>query len=168
MSQYKRVLKVGEQVEARLRSWTMGKTKGKGSPYIKVSFEGFISRNLWLSDKAMEQTMKTLEILGFNGSNLKMIAQDGALNAGKIFLVTIDEVRHVDKKIYYEASWINDPDKILSGFNNKDVTEDLLDELNIDTRAYIENAQDIEPPAATQPEYNVSSDPGFASDDIPF
>ncbi len=170
MSNTQRVLKVGEQIETTLRSWEFGKTKGKGTKYLRLNFNGYIQKNLWLwsSPKAKQQGMEVLETLGFKGKDVLMCRNEGALDTSKIVLVTIDEVTNKDGKNYYSASWVNDPDKVMSGFKeNSKMTKDELDEFSMDTSSYIEDAQDIEPPASSSKEY-TQTDASFAADDIPF
>lgn len=160
-----RKLKVGEQLETKLRGWTAGRSQKKGTPYIRLMFDGYISKDLWLTKKNMERVMETLELLGFRGTDLSQIADDDALDKTKIVMVTIDEVDEYKGKTYYKASWINDPDKIFGGFDGK-VEKDLLDDLKgYDTRAYIDGATDR---SERQPDYTLSTDANFASDDIPF
>lgn len=170
MAQQQRKFKVGEQVETTVRSWEFGKTPNKGTKYVRIRFNNYITKTIWpWSPKAQAHAMETLETLGFRGKDLTMLRHEGALNTQKQFLVTIDEINTKDNKHYYEASWVNDPDKIMSGFNAGEMTKDELDEFSLDTSAYIENAQDIEPPAASDDIYNTpAEEPNFAADSIPF
>lgn len=168
MSNQNRVLKVGEQVETTLRSWEFGKTQGKGTKYLRLNFNGYIQKNLWLwsSPKAIKQGMEILKILGFKGKDVLMCRAEGSLDTSKVVLVTIDEVTNKNGKHYYSASWVNDPDKVFGGFQENDkMTKDELDEFSMDTSSYIEDAQDIEPPAATQ---DYKTEDGFTADNIPF
>ena len=161
-----RKLKVGEQIETTLRSWSFGKTKGKETKYVKLSFNGYVDKNLWLwsSPKAKKQGMEVLELLGFKGADISMLANEGALDTKKTVLVTIDEIRNHNGKQYYTASWVNDPDKAFGGFReDKTMTKDDLDEFSLDTSAYIEDAQDIDPPASSD-----QTETQFTADDIPF
>lgn len=164
----KKPLKVGDQVETTLRTWEFGKTLGKGTKYLRLNFDGYIQKNLWLwsSPKATKQGMDVLETLGFKGKDILMLRNENALDTKKVVLVTIDEVTNKDGKSYYTASWVNDPDKIMSGFKQADnMTSDELDEFSMDTTSYIDDAQDIDQPASS--EYK-GPEAGFASDDIPF
>lgn len=168
MSNTIKTLKVGEQTEVKVRSWMFGKTKERGTKYVKILFDNYIEKTIWpWSPKAQEHAMQTLETLGFQGANLSMLSNDHALNRDKYFMVTIDNIRQYNGKNYYEASWINDPDKMMGGFMENKLTADELDEYSLDVSGYIENAQDIETPAATSQEY-TATETNFASDQIPF
>lgn len=163
-----RKFKKGEQVPAKIRSWTVGKNPKNGNLCVKINLEGYIQWTGWLTTAATPYTMKTLEACGFRGANLGQLRHDNALDTSKEFFAIIGESRVHDGKTYYEADFINDPDKQVSGWSDKNVEKDLVDELErFDTRAYIDGASDIEPPAATQ-DYSVNTDANFASDDIPF
>lgn len=158
-------LKVGEQIETTIRSWEFGKTPTKGTKYIRIRFNNYITKTIWpWSPKAQEHAIKTLETLGFKGKDLSMLKNDDALDTKKIFLVTIDEVKTSNGKNYYEASWVNDPDKIFGGFNSE-LSKDELDEFSMDVSGYIADAKDIDPPASSE---NYSSSTTYAADDIPF
>lgn len=160
--------KVGDVVSASIRTWTIGKSKLKQTPYVRVSFNGYITWTGYLTAKTTESTMKSLETMGFSGANLSQLRNDNALNTSKSFNCVIDEVREHEGRIYYNASWVNDPSKQSSGFSDKDVDEDVMKEFeNFDTRAYIDNAKDIDPPAASE-SYSLAEDQNFTADDIPF
>lgn len=166
-----RVLKVGEQTETTLRAWEFGKTKGKGTKYVKLVFNGYITKNLWLwsSPKAKKQGMDILKVFGFKGSDVTMLRNEGALDTKKVVMVTIDSVRTHNSKNYYEASWVNDPDQIFGGFQeSKNMTMDELDEFSMDTSSYIDDAQDIDKPAASEDYSSKEEMPTFAAEEIPF
>ena len=57
MTQQK-VLKKGEQVETRIRSWSVGKNPKNGNLCIKVNLEGRIQWTGWLTPKAKPHTIK--------------------------------------------------------------------------------------------------------------
>lgn len=163
-----RKFKIGEQTETTLRGWSAGRSQQKGTPYIRLVFQDYISKDLWLTKKNMERAMGILEMLGFKGTDLSQIANDDALDKTKIVMATIDESREYNGKTYYTASWINDPDQAFGGAG--EIEKDLLDDLKgFDTRAYIEGATDqSQPQAQKQQSTNTSTDTNFAADDIPF
>ena len=161
-----RKFKIGEQTETTLRGWSAGKSQKKGTPYVRLVFNHYISKDLWLTKKNMERVMETLELLGFRGTDLSQLSNENALDKEKIVMVTIDESREYNGKTYYQASWINDPDKMFGGPG--EFSKDLLDELKgYDTRAYIDGAVDQSQPK-NDGGYNVNQDANFASSDIPF
>lgn len=159
-------LKKDDKTKSKIASWELGKTKGKGTRFVRVKFFGKIEWTGWLTAKTEENTMGTLADMGFKGSNLSMLAQDGALDTEPQYEITIDSSRQYEGKTYYSARWVN---KIYEAkFKpNKDID---LSEFDQDVSGYIPDAQDINPPATSesQPDYNVSTDANFASDDIPF
>lgn len=161
-----RDLKVGEQLEVRLKSWKLGRSKEKNTPFIRLIFENYISKDLWVTQKNMPNLMPVLELLGYNQPTLKGIADENALEKEKIVLVTIDSIREYEGKKYYEASWINDPDKIMQGYNSKGTTPDLLDELDrFDTRAYIDtnnDTQDYSNGSSMEDRYDDNDIPAWA------
>jgi hypothetical protein len=163
MSSLKKKFKPDEQVLCKVRSWTIGKSKEKGTKYIRVSFSQGITWTGWLTDKTTEKTMKTLEDLGFKGRNLAMLTEENALDMENEFLVTIESSREYEGNTYYDARWVNKAWE--GGFKRSKVDDDLLKEFeSVDTRPYIEGATDITKPAATDDVYS----PEFASDMIPF
>lgn len=159
-----RKFKIGEQTETTLRGWSAGRSQNKGTPYIRLVFNDYISKDLWLTKKNMERAMATLEMLGFRGTDLSQIADDNALDKTKVVMVTIDESREYNGKTYYTASWVNDPDDQFGGA--QEIEKDLLDDLKgMDTRAYIDGAVDK---SANVNHAQPSTDANFASSDIPF
>lgn len=163
----KQIHKKGSQVETKIRSWSIGKNPKNGNLCIKVNLEGRIQWTGWLTTDSKPYTIKALNEMGFVGANLGMITEENALDTQKVFLAVIGDSRVYEGKTFYEAEFVNDPDKYMGGFSDKNVTQDMVNELNsIDCRGYIEDAKDISSPAAS--EYSFSTSANFASDDIPF
>ena len=52
-------LKVGSQVETTLRGWSLGKSRNKGTPYCRLMFNNYISKDLWLTNNCMERNMRS-------------------------------------------------------------------------------------------------------------
>ena len=149
----------GEQVETKLRTWKGGITPGKGTKYIRLVFDNYISKDLWLTAKNMENVMKTLKIFGFNGDNLGDLMDENSLDKNKYVYAIIEDSREHNGKTYYNASFINDPDAQYGVM--KDTPQDLYDHLKrFDTRAYKDAPQRQVAPGPVQ---NT-----FTADDIPF
>src|SRR3990167_276026 len=163
-------LKSGDKTKAKIKTWELGVTPNTQTKYVRVKFTGGIDWTGWISKKATENTMKTLEDMGFKGSNLKMLANDNALDTSIEYDITIGEVRNgKEGKKYYAARWVNKP--FVTGF--KKSKDGDLDDFDIDTSAYISGTVDDAPP--TNPndpegdeEYSIPTDANFAADDIPF
>lgn len=157
-----RKLNKDDQVNGRITSWELGKTPEKGTKYVRVRFSGRVEWTGWLTPKTEENTMLTLEILGFKGASLKMLTNDNALDTKTEFSLTIQESRQYKDKWFHTARWVNRPFR--AGFKKDDSVD--LDEFDIDTSAYIADAEDQDPPASSE---NFGSDsPTFSADDIPF
>ena len=157
-------LKVGEQIEVKLRDWKVGKTPNTGSLYVQLNFDNFISKTLWFSAKATEKSMELLEKFDYKFSDLSGLANPNALNRDRYWLVTIDEVKTGSKGTdFYSASWVN----YAAGESMPDIDVDMDELKSIDTRAYIDGTNEPEKdhvPAMTGHEKT----PDFTSDDIPF
>lgn len=159
MAQQQRRYKIGEQVETNLRAWTTGRSKEKNTPYIRLLFDGYISKDLWITKSNEEWYMKTLELLGFKYDSLAGIKEPDALDKEKIVSAVIEEEREYNGKYYYQASFIN-----ATGIDCE-ITDDLLSEFRgIDTRAYIKGAT----PAQGAGESTQGVDGNFTAKDIPF
>jgi len=175
-------LAIGSMTLATVRSWELGKTKPtadkpNGSKFVKIIFSNRISKTMWAtqgvfdSPKAAAIFWDTLATLGFRGSSLAMLANDGALDTETQFEVTIEKEREYEGKMYYEASWINKP--FQAGFKENNMTDDELNEFDIDASMHIEGTSDINKPAAAEdfaqePENYTATEANFASDSIPF
>ncbi|MBE9542529.1 MAG: hypothetical protein IMF01_09440 [Proteobacteria bacterium] len=154
-----RKYKVDESVLTSVRSWTVGRSKNKNTPYVKVTFDNYIDWTGWLTDKTMERTMQTLAMMGFKGSNLGMLKDDNALNKELELAAVIEEAREYKGKWYHSAKWINK----VGGFAG-DMDDDLA---NMDTRAYINNPIDVNSEPSN--DYSdIHTDASFTADDIPF
>jgi hypothetical protein len=169
-------LKIGDMTLATIRSWELKKTT-TGSKYVKIIFSNRISKTLWATEgvfkspKAAQIFWDTLATMGFKGSLLSMLANDGALDTETQFEVSIEDTRDYQGKTYYEAGWINAPFK--AGFKDSGMTDDELSEFDIDASMHIEGTVDLNKPAvaedfAQQPEYKAEADANFAASDIPF
>lgn len=152
---------VGELVETQVRGWTVGKSKERQTPYVRITFNKYIDWTGWLTPKAMGVTMKTLKLLGYKDPTMAGIVKDDALDKDLFVFAEIEESREYNGNTYYKAKWINSPDSA-AGFRDKDVTKDLLDEMKgIDTRAYIS-------PTTDNSSSSNSESASYADSDIPF
>lgn len=154
--------KVKDRVLTTVRKWTVGKSPNKGTKYVRVQLEGFITWTGYLTPKTTAKTMEALEIMGFRGSNLSQLGVENALDTETEIVAVIGEVREYQGKTYYNADWINKN----TAFGFDEEAKDLLDEFNVDTRAYIADAEDMSRPA--HQEYTSSSEATFDTSDIPF
>lgn len=158
--------KPDQRVLTSVRSWTIGKSPKKGTRFVKVFLENYIEWVGYDTPNTIAKANEALEIMGFKGANWGMLASDDALDKTREIAAVIDEVREYKGKFYHKAKWIN---KVSTGGFTGDVDQDLLDEFSdVDTRAYIADAQDPEP--ALDESYQVSTDTNFTftEDDIPF
>lgn len=153
-------LKKGDNILTTVRSWTVGKSKNRGTKYVRVSLDGYIDWTGWLTDKTTAKTMEQLAIMGFKGSNLGMLKNEDALDKNKEIVAVIGDSRDYKGKTYYSADWINRA----GGFTGDNA--DLDEFADIDTRAYIDGAVDDEP--AVNEDYSIGTDPSFTASDIPF
>lgn len=149
---------VGMSVLSTIRSWTLGKSKGKGTPYVKVVFNNYIDWTGWITRDAMENTIKQLKIMGFTGQKWSDLKAPNALNTEVEFACTIDEVRQYNGKNYYSASWINNPSA--TGFTGDFDDREMAEFDAMDIRAYM--------PQSSNQQSSTGNTPGFTADDIPF
>lgn len=156
--------KTDEKVVTQVRSWEVGKSGTKGTPYVRVKFDHYIDWTGWLTTKTMERTLNTLAILGFNGANLGMLKHDDALDKTKEFSAVIDEARDYQGKWYHSAKFIN---SVFEGGFSGDMDDDIAD---IDCRAYIADAVEDNQPASSGYGSDAYSAPdgGFTCEEIPF
>lgn len=147
-------LKTGDSIIGQIKRWTLGKSKNKGTPFIRVTFTGGHAWTGYLTPNTHENVLKQLEIMGFKGANLKMLKNDDALDSKRDLSLTLGESREYQGNTYWDIDWVNK----LGGCQIDDPS--VLDDFDMDTRAYIEDAKDIDPPATT--------DTTFTADDIPF
>ena len=165
----KKKFKEGDSVLTSIRKWELGKSDKKNTKYVRVTFNHYISWTGWLTPGAMANTMKALETMGFKGSKISDLQYDNALNTEKEFACVIDSSRVWKENTYYDAAWVNAAFE--TGFDDK--SKGMLGEFDMDTRAYIEDAQDMSPPASQDDgimdqNYDISTDANFTADDIPF
>lgn len=151
----------GDGVITKVRRWEVGKSKVKGTPYVRVQLDGYISWTGYITPNTTEKTMQALATMGFKGTNLKQLGNDNALDTNTTIVAVIGESREYNGKTYYNADWINK--EASRGFDEK--SKDLLDDFDIDTRAYIENTKDISKISESNTQQNT---PTFTADDIPF
>lgn len=157
------IYKIGMAVLARPIKWSIGKTKEKETKYVRVQLEHGISWTGWLTPKTEERTMKALATMGFKGASLQDLQYPDALDINTEIAAKIDSTREYNGKTYYDASFINP----IGGFDAR--SKDLLDEFDIDTRAYIKDAKKTEKKeSALDQDYNPGVDSSFTADDIPF
>ena len=160
--------KIGDKILTSVLRWTVGKTSGKGTKYVKVTLSGGIDWTGWLTPKAMDNTMKHLATMGFKGSKISDLQYDKALNTDLDLSAEIGSTREYKGNTYYEAKWVNSIRDL--GFDDK--AKGILDEFDIDTRAYIDDAQDMAPPASSEglldQDFDLETDATFTADDIPF
>lgn len=157
--------KVGDRVLTTVRKWEVGKSKNKGTKFVRVQLEGFISWTGYITPKTTAKTMEALETMGFRGTSLSQLGAQGALDTETEIVAVIGEIREWEGKTYYNADWINQ--NAAFGFNEE--SKDLLDEFDIDTRAYISDTKDISPPASTEYAQQAPAEThNFTADDIPF
>ena len=135
--------KIGQEVLTQVTKWTLGKSAVKQTRFIRVSFKGGIAKTLYLTPGTQENVMKDLATMGFKGSNIQMLKEENALDMDKDLRVTIDDTREYEGNTYYDASWINPVGG--SGFDESCM--DMIDDFDIDTRAFIDDAKDISSPA---------------------
>ena len=76
-------LKKGDAIVSQVKKWTLGKSKNKGTAFVRVTFFGGHTWTGYFTPNTHENVMKQLEIMGFNGANIKMLANDNALNTKK-------------------------------------------------------------------------------------
>jgi len=165
--------KVGAAVLTTIRSWKLGKSPNKGTKYIQVQFNHYISWKGWVTNKNMENLMRDLGTMGFKGANLSDLQYPNALDTESSFACTIESEREYQGKYYYDASWVNNPG--LMGFDKK--SEKMLGEFDMDTRGYIDGAKSLKPETSKEEEpeermmdkdYDLTTDANFTTDDIPF
>ena len=150
-------LKKGDAIVGQVKRWALGKSKNKGTPFIRVTFTGGHNWTGYLTPNTHETVLKQLGIMGFKGSNLKMLKNDDALKTDKDLSLVLGESREYQGKTYWDIDWVNK----IGGCVIED--ESVLDYFDFDTRAYISDTQDIDPPAATE-----KQDTHFTASDIPF
>ena len=161
--------KVDDRVVTRVRTWEVGKTQVKGTPYVRVRLEGYITWEDWLTPDCMERAMKVLKLMGFTGSSIKMLGHDKALSPDIELTAVIGEVREVGDNTYYDAKFINPA--VEFGFNDK--AKKLIESdpaFDIDTRKYLGDAVDDSAMGSmgSNENMNISTEASFTSDDIPF
>lgn len=155
----------GDRVLTSVRKWSLGKSKNKGTKFIKVQLQGGITWTGYFHPNSMEKTMEALEIMGYQGSNINQIGAPNALDTETEVVAVILDSWDYQGKTYYNAKWINKNASF--GFDEK--SEDLLDDFNIDTRAYIDGAKDISPPASSEfGNSDLVDSHNFTANDIPF
>jgi len=156
--------KIGDNVITNLRSWKIGKIEKTGTRYVRLKFNNYISKDLYLTRKGMEHAMQVLETLGYAYSDLSGLADSKALDTEKEVIAVIDKTREYNGNIYYEASFIN---KMPTTGLEEEIPQDLLDELKTyDTAAYFKGSTSA--PPSNQPQTSGLDAGGFTTDDIPF
>lgn len=181
MSKTQKKYKKGDFIKTKIKSWSLDKTSN-GQKYVRITFYGGISKTLWASSKVFANPVSakifwdTLSAMGFKGKSLKMLATEGALNIEREFNVQVDSTRQYEGRTFYDAGFVNAIYE--AGFKDSNMTADELDEFDISSEGYVEDAQDIpmrkkepsefENDVNQTPEYNVANDTNFAADDIPF
>lgn len=96
------------QYDVKVVSIEFGETPNTGTPYLGLKFETsggeHAYRNLWLSEKALEHTYKTLsEVFAFDGDYATVEKQ----LVGKECRITIDTEVGDDGKERLVVQWIN-------------------------------------------------------------
>ncbi len=160
--------KVGDRIITKVRNWAVGKSKEKGTRFVRVNLDNYITWTGWVTKAALEHTLKALETMGFKGADLSMIQYPNALNCEVEVVAVIEELREYKGKTYYEASFINKVDE--AGFKESKESDETIEFFKqIDTRAYITDAKDISGPAANDfNPGNQSASEDFANQQIPF
>ena len=147
-----------------IRDWTVGKSKNKQTPYVRVTFESYITWTGYLTPKTNENTMKALAVMGFKGANLGMLKHENALDTSIEYVAVIGEAREQKEYVYQDAKWINSNE--IGGFKTPDA--DVMDDFDsFDTRAYIADAKEDNIPAANE-RFAPEADAAFTAENIPF
>lgn len=149
-----------DRVITTIRNWELGKSKNKETPFVRVSFEGYISYTGFLTSKTIANTIKTLQVMGFKYANVKDLCMDDALDTSKEYSCVIGEVNEHNGKTYYRAKFVNS----LNATGSKTKKSDLDDDFDIDLSAYGNDEEAMEDMSKA----SSTTSPGFAADDIPF
>lgn len=157
-----RKYKEDENILTSIKSWTVGKSKEKATPFVRVTFNDWIDWTGWLTPKTTERTMGTLAMLGFKGEHLGMLNSADALDVTKEFSAVIGEAREYNGNWYHSAKWIN----AVGGFTGK-LDAQTMDEFSrMDTRAYISGT--VKEKAPDTKAHDIGTDAAFTTDQIPF
>lgn len=97
---------------ARATRYKLTETTNTRTPYIAVAFElldgdhagAELTWSGWLSDKAMERTLKGLRAAGWRGADLSDLA---GIGERKCSLTIDDEVSQSDGKVYARIKFVN-------------------------------------------------------------
>ena len=149
--------KVDDEIITSIRSWAFKTIPTTGNKLVEIRFDNYITWNGYFTKKAMENTMATLKVMGFKGANVQDLANPDSLVTDVEYGAVIGEIREYNGKFYYNAKFINSTR--IKGFDES--SKELMDDFDIDTRAYIEDAEDLSPAANSEGSH-------FTADDIPF
>ena len=101
-------MEAGIYENVKVKSVGIGVSKEKNTPYVAVNLDingETIQWQGWLSDKAIENTKISLDIMGWNG-DWHSLAKGEGFDLRKEFQVTVVEEYYQDKT-YKKVRWIN-------------------------------------------------------------